>query len=174
MPKRLSDDVRSAIVATIKQGGLSTRQIGKLHDVSDATVRRIAKDENITDAWSRDNTEKATRASVADNRAVRAITSRRFLDRANWFLDQMDEPYTVFAFGGKDNDYNEHLLNRPPIPELRSLMTAAATAFDKHLVADRHDSGARTESAKSLIGSIAAGLNAAYEQLPDEPADDQS
>lgn len=170
MPPRLSDTKRAAILADIR-AGKPRNQIARDHKVSPSTVTGIANKGVGATAFDRSLTKNATEAAVADNRARRAETSRRFLDKANEFLDQMDQPYTVFAFGGKDNSYNEHTLDRPPIPELRNLMVASATAFDKHLLADRHDSGERVESAKSLIGAIAAGLNAAYDQL-DTPSDD--
>lgn len=157
MPPRLPDTTRDAILGEIRAGELSCRAIAKKHGVSAATVSSIGK--TVDGAFERTQTKNATAAVVADNAAVRAATSRRFLDKANWFMDLMDQPYTVFAFGGKDNVYREHTLQRPPIPELRNLMVSAATAFDKHLRADQYDAddehgiSAVDEWLRSIVGS---------------------
>jgi len=45
----------------------------------------------------------------------------------------------VYAFGGRDNDYNERLLDRPPTTDIRNLMTSFGIALDKHLKLDDHD-----------------------------------
>jgi transposase-like protein len=138
VPAPTPPDVREAVLRDIERGGSSTRQIGARHGVSDATVRKIAKEAGLT--FSREQTKNATEAKVADNKARRAEIARKFLDKADALLDQMDQPHVAFNFGGRDNTYNEKLMDRPPIADIRNLMTSAAIAFDKHLAADRHDS----------------------------------
>lgn len=140
MPPRIPDGKRAAILDDITAGNNSCRGIGRDHGVSDATVRKIAAEAGIVDAFSRAQTENATRAVVADNKARRAAMATRLLGEAEAFLDQMGQPYAVYAFGGRDNEYREHLRDRPPPAELRNLMVSAATAIDKHLVLDKHDS----------------------------------
>lgn len=158
MPARISDDRRAAILADI-QAGKPRNQIARDHNVSAGTVTNIANQGGVTDAFDRSATKRATEAAVADNRAVRAVVSRRFLDKASEILDQMDKPYTVHAFGGKDNTFNSETLDRPPAGELRNLMVTAATAFDKHLAADRHDAEGEQGMAavdqwlRSIVGS---------------------
>jgi hypothetical protein len=140
MPAPLAPGLRAAILEDLRRrDGRSARVIGKAHGVSDATVRRIANQEGIDDAWSRDKTKKATEAAVADARAIRAATSRRFLDETNLLLDQLHQPHTAFNFGGKDNTYEEHEFPEPPVDAKRTLITAAAIAYDKHLAQERHD-----------------------------------
>jgi hypothetical protein len=73
----------------------------------------------------------------------------------------MDRPYAVFAFAGRDGDYREHERDRPPPAELRNLMVSAATALDKHMALDRHDSADPGEVA-SLLGSLLGGLQAKH------------
>lgn len=138
MPKPIPAAKRAAVLRDIKAGG-PRNLIARAHGVSPGTVTGIAKAEGLTGAFDRSQTKSATEAAVADNKARRAATSRRFLDKCNDLMDRMDRPHLAFAFGGKDNTYNEHQLPEPPVDALRSLMTAAAVAFDKHLAADRHD-----------------------------------
>ncbi|MEU0236768.1 hypothetical protein ABZ234_03690 [Nocardiopsis sp. NPDC006198] len=128
----------------------------------------------MKDAFARADTEKATRARTTDMAALRAEISEKYLRKANELLDQMDEPHLVYSFGGKENTYNEHLLDRAPTGDLRNLMTASAVALDKHLkiLATETDSGAAT--AASMLSGIADALEKAAEVLDSEPPDETS
>jgi transposase-like protein len=136
---RISDTKRQAIAADIR-AGKPRNQIALEHGVSAGSVTNIAREFEISDAFDRSATKRATEAAVADLKAERAVTSRRFLVEANRQLDRLNEPYKVFGFGGRENSYNEHELPLPPAGETRNFMTAAAVAFDKHMAADKHDS----------------------------------
>jgi hypothetical protein len=137
VPPPLSDRKRRAILADIEAEADSCRGIAAKHGVSRTTVSDLAKKNGF--AFGRQQTKRATEAAVVDAKARRAEISRKFLEKADKLLDQMDRPHLVFNFGGKDNDYNERLLDAPPTADLRNLMTSAAIAFDKHMAADRHD-----------------------------------
>lgn len=158
MPKRLPDDKRAAILADIEGRQLARNAIARKHGVSVGTVSNIANEAGLTDAFDRAETEKATKALIADTKALRAEVSRRFLEKANQFLDQIDEPHLVFSFGGKDNTYNEHVLDRPPTVDLKNLMTSAGIAFDKHIVAERHDAEDGLAGARDALGSLGQAL----------------
>jgi transposase-like protein len=159
MGARLSDAKRAAILADIKDGTKSRNKIALEHDVSAGTVTNVAKEAGLTTAFDRSNVKKATAAAVADSKAVRAATSRRFLDKANELLDQMDQPHTAFAFGGRDNVYAEHEFAKPPVDALRTLMTTAAIAFDKHIAQDRHD----TDDGSADLANVDAWLDSLTE-----------
>ena len=137
MPKALAPELREAIIEDIR-AGKSRNQTARDHDVSAGTVTNIAK--TVSDhAFDRSATKSATEAAVADNAAWRAATSRRFLAKCNDVLDQMDRPFVAYSFGGRDNTYNEHPFDRPTVDAMRTMMTTAAVAFDKHLVQAKHD-----------------------------------
>lgn len=157
MPPRIPDDKRAAILTDTRAGTKSRAQIARDHDVSPQTVGNLAKAANITDAFSRLQTKNATEAAVVDSRARRAMIAARMLTKAVELLDQMDQPHIVFNIGGKDNIYTEHTMSRPPTADLRNLMVTAATAVDKHLALDRHDSTDPGEMA-SLLGTLFGGL----------------
>lgn len=135
---RISDTKRQAIAADIR-AGKARNQIALDHGVSAGSVTNIAREFELTDAFDRSATKNATEAAVADNKARRAEISRKFLEKADKLLDQMEQPHIVFNIGGKDNVYTEHLMDAPPTADIRNLMTSAAIAFDKHMAADRHD-----------------------------------
>lgn len=138
--------------------------------MSVGSVTNIARENDVTEAFDRSTTERATRAKVADQRAQRAVTSQRFLDEANALLDEVHRPHIVFNIGGRDNVYTEHLMAEPPTADKRNLIVSAATAFDKHLKADLHDSDAGAEGAKSVLGALGAALQVAAGELG-EPAE---
>lgn len=135
MPRPLPPKKRAAIIADIEAGQKSRNQIARDHGVSVSSVTKLAP----PGSFDRSKTKHATEAAVIDAKARRAEISRKFLEKADRLLDQMDEPHIVFNIGGKDNVYTEHLMDAPPTADIRNLMTSAAIAFDKHMAADRHD-----------------------------------
>lgn len=177
----LTEDERKAILDDIRTTGGSpdgsVRKIAARHDVSTATVRRIAADSDIDEPWSRDNTKNATRARVVDLASERAKLAERFAAESNAALDKLHAPYRVFAFGGMDNRFSDEYLDAPPASEFKAYMTAAGIAFDKHLAAVKHDEGTGgAEEAKSMLLGVADGLRTLYQasgmggEEPSEPA----
>lgn len=154
-------DKREQVLTDVRAGTKSQRQIARDNGVSTTAVRKIAASAGLND-WSRERTEKATRASLADQRAQRAVLSQRFLDEANWLLDQMHKPHLVYSFGGKENSYNDRELPQPPTTDLRNLMVSAATAYDKHLAQDRHDAGGDTGVVSGLLTVLFGDLQAKH------------
>lgn len=139
MPSRIPDATRQAILKDIEAGEKSRAQIARDHDVSPQTVKNIADENGIEQPFSREQTKNATDAAVADAAARRAKVSAMFLDKAIELLERMDKPTVVYKIGGGANVYTEHPVDKPPPEDLRNLMITAATAFDKHLAADKHD-----------------------------------
>jgi transposase-like protein len=158
MPSPIPPETRAAILRDIETGTKSRGQIARDHDVSTTTVSKVAKDAGIEQPFSREQTKNATEAAVADNRALRAQLSHRLLLKANDFLDQIDQPHIVFNFGGKDNTFEQRTLPKPPTGDIRNLIVSAATAIDKHIVIDRHDSGAGLDETVGLLDRIMTGL----------------
>jgi hypothetical protein len=154
---RIPDHKRQAIIADIR-AEKPRNQIARDHDVSVGSVTNIAKEAGLTGAFDRSATKDATAARVADMRAERAEISALLLKKARALIGDMDRPHLVFSFGGRDNVYNEHLLDRPPTGDLRNLMTSAAIAIDKHAVIERLDSATGAEEVGSLLGAFFDGL----------------
>jgi hypothetical protein len=167
VPRRpIPEDKRQAILADIR-AGKARNTIAREHRVGAGTVTKIAQDAGLQ--FDRSAVKRATEARIADQRAQRATTSQRFLDETNRLLDEVHEPHMVFNIGGRDNVYTEHLLDEPPTADKRNLIVAAATAFDKHLKADLHDSETGAAGARSVLGQLAGGLQMAAEIIDGTP-----
>jgi hypothetical protein len=77
-------------------------------------------------------------------------------------LDRIDDPYLVYAFGGKDNDYNEHRLDSAPVEVRRNIITTAGITFDK-LSRIVENSGAGADDAKSMLAQLGRALGIGQE-----------
>lgn len=133
--------IRADIEATAGTPDGSVRKIAARHDVSTATVRRVAKAAHLVDPWSRDSTEKASRARSVDLAAERLRLQERWARKANEALDRSEQACTVFSFGGQFNEYAEHTMELPPAADYRSFVTAAAVATDKMVALAKYDAG---------------------------------
>jgi hypothetical protein len=116
--------------------------------------------------FDRSASEVATAARVADARARRARLQLELLDDAERLRAQIFAPTTVFAFGGRDNVYNERQVVQPPVRDQRDLVHAVSTAVAASLRLAEHDADTGADDAKSMLGALAAGLRAAYEAMP--------
>lgn len=90
-------------------------------------------------SWDRSKTKAATQARVADNKALRSQIEAQALVEAQGFLADLHKPFLAFSFGGRDNDYNEHLLDRPPTGDVRNLMQSFNIAINQSLKIAVHD-----------------------------------
>jgi hypothetical protein len=131
-------DTEREQIRALHARGESLSAIAKNLGRSKSTIAHHCKLLHLS--FDRSATKEATEAKVADTKAKRAATSQRFLDKANEFMDKMEGSFLVFNFGGKENSYNEHLLDGPPTGDLRNLMESSAKAFGQHLAQERHDS----------------------------------
>lgn len=148
MPKPLPDHVRAAILDDIRAGG-TCRGIATKHSVSPSSVRKIAQEAGITDAFERAQTEKATAARQVDTKAARAVEAAETLAVAKHLRAQI-----LTAQSGRD---------------AQGWAVAYGIMIDKNLVLEKHDSDGGTEHARSVLGQLAEGFAAAYEALGDEP-----
>lgn len=174
MPRPIEPEKREAILADIRGGQLGRNEIARKHGVAGSTVGKVASDEGLLDAFDRAETENATRAKRADLAKERAEVSALLLRRAKEALLQFDQPHVVFNIGGKDNVYTEHLMDRPPTGDMRNLAIVAGVAIQRHIELDRHDSDDGASDAASLVKALAAGLNAAADQMASGSASDRS
>ena len=117
--------------------GLSLSECARRMGWAPSRVSTHAKTLALT--WDRSQTKAATEARVADNKAHRTALESTLLVKAEQLIAQIDQPHVVFNFGGKDNTYEEHLLNRPPTSDIRNLMQSAGIAIDRSLKLADHD-----------------------------------
>lgn len=154
-------DPKRALLRKLHAKELSVRAIAEELGVSRSTVSRWAKEEGL--AFDRARTAQAVAAHSIDLAAGRQRLAEKMLQRAEEALDELEKPYIVFSFGGRDNVYNEHELKRPPIEVKRNVLTMAGITFDKLTRIVEKDPD--VTGAVSVVQSLEAGILAAAEVL---------
>ena len=144
---------------------LSVRAIAEKLGVSRSTVSRWAKEEGL--AFDRTQTAQAVAAHSVDLAAARIRLAEKVAYRAEQLLDSLDGPYLVYNFGGKDNTYSEHTLEKPPVEVVRNAVTTAGIAFDKLSRIVERDPD--VSGAESAVRALQAGLDAAAAVLRTQP-----
>jgi hypothetical protein len=158
-------------VKALHAAGRNRNQIAKEIGRSGSTVSKIA--EQLGLSFNRDAVQAATEARVADAKARRAELMHALLDDAQKLRQQLFAPTTIHSFGGKDNTYASRDVNQPLFKDQRDIMQATNTAITASLRIDDHDANTGdTDAAKSMLGSLAAGLQAAYDQMQTQPDPD--
>lgn len=148
---------KRAHLRKLHSDGLSASAIARKIGVHASTVSRWAKAEGLS--FDRTKTAEATAAKSIDLAAGRTRLAEKMLARAEQALDDLDKPYTVYNFGGKDNTYAEHKLDKPPIEVKRNVITMAGITFDKlsRIVEKDPD----VSGVQSVVASLEAGILAA-------------
>lgn len=136
MAKPLTEAERQHII-DLCHAGQSRNDIARAVGRSPDSISRVAH--TIGHRFGQTNLARAHEARRAYGAEARAETARRFHERANELLEQMDGEYLVFSFGGRDNTYNEQRLSEPPVEAKRQLIQAAAQAMRTVLEVDKHD-----------------------------------
>jgi hypothetical protein len=161
VPKPLDPQKRAAILDDIKAGG-TCRGIARKHEVSDASVRKIAKDAGITDAFSRAQTENATRARTADMKAQRAQLAADLLADAQRLRERAWSPSQVVV-GTKDGA-DIVTLDLPPLRDTREAYTAIGIAIDKHGKLGEMDADHGVGEAKAMLTDLMGALGQAWRE----------
>lgn len=162
----LSDETRDA-VARLHGQGYGCNAIARELGISAGSVSKIARDRGLK--FDRAATDLATRARTIDLAYTRTLLLQKMSVAASDLLDEIDGPYLVYAFGGRDNDYNEHLLDTPPVEVRRTALIAAGATVDR--VAKYLDTrpDADLDEALSVLDRLEAELDAESED-PDDTA----
>jgi len=150
----LSDDVVARIRELAAQG-VSRDEIARRLEVGRATVSKYAP----AASFDRSATAAATEARLADLREARQRLALALLQDAAKLREQLWQKHMAFAFGGKDNVYNQHEIPEPTASDKRNLMQAAATAIDRSLRLIEYDSTESPDVARSMLGRLADALH---------------
>lgn len=164
-PRPITDEDRRR-VRDLHAAGEPRNAIAKALGRSGATVSKIAAELGLD--FDRTAVKAATEAKVADARARRAALMLDLLGDAQRLRTQLWQPHTYVDHGGRDFVRETWTQPEPTAADKLKLMQAAATAANTSLRLDEHDTSSGDEGAKSMIGALAAGLQAAYDQLEAE------
>ena len=154
-------DPKRALLRKLHGQEMSVRAIADELGVSRSTVSRWAKEEGL--AFDRARTAQAVAAHSIDLAAGRQRLAEKMLARAEQLLDSLDGKYLVYSFGGRDNTYSEHTLDKPPVEVIRNAVTTAGITFDKLTRIVERDPD--ISGAQSVVASLEAGILAAAEVL---------
>lgn len=135
--------------------GLSCNAIARELGVAPSTVSRWAKGEKLS--FDRSQVATANAAHRVDLAAGRIRLAEKMLAAAEAMIDRIDDPYLVFSFGGRDNTYEEHLLDDAPVEVRRNIITTAGITFDK-LTRIVENDGAGSDDAKSMLAQLGRAL----------------
>ena len=140
--------------------GLGCNAIARELKVAPSTVSKWAKDTGRK--FDRSQVAAANEAHRVDLAAGRIRLAEKMLAASESMLDRIDEPYLVYAFGGKENDYNEHELDTAPVEVRRNVITTAGITFDK-LTRIVENSGNGADDAKSMLAELGRALGIGQE-----------
>lgn len=160
----LTDTERQAIL-DMQAAGESRNAIARQLGRSPGVVSKVVADAGRTFARG-EQVAAATQAKQADNRARRAELESLLLTDAMELRKQLWEPALVYSFGGRDNTYEQHVLDRPDAQAQATILRAVGIAIDKSVrlaEVDKHDSGAA--EGKGILGQLGAALGMAYGEL---------
>lgn len=168
----ISDEQREQVLALHAEGH-ARNEIARRIGISAGSVTNICRAADR--AFDRSETKHATEARQIDLAAGRTRLAEKMLAASEDMLDRIDDPYLVFSFGGKENDYNEHTLTSAPVEVRRNVITTAGITFDKLTRIVEKDNGG-LDQAVGVLDQIADGFRAAAEKYrsesPDEPVGD--
>jgi predicted transcriptional regulator len=140
--------------------GLSCRAIAAKLGCVPSTVSRWAKGAGLS--FDRSQVAAANEAHRVDLAAGRIRLAEKMLAASESMLDRIDAPYLVYAFGGKDNEYNEHELVSAPVEVRRNVITTAGITFDK-LTRIVENTGGEADDAKSMLAQLGRALGIGQE-----------
>ena len=150
--------------------GLGRNAISREMGITNSVVSRTAEHLELT--FDRSKIRAAMEARKADLEERRSLIAERFQDIAEESLERVYQETTVFSFGGKDNDYNEHTFPQAPIAERQKLVTTAAIAVDKSLKLVPPEEASDLDQPKSMLGSLGEALTAFSRAQDDTDPDD--
>ncbi|QNA93249.1 MULTISPECIES: hypothetical protein [unclassified Microbacterium] len=153
----ISDDQKAQVLALHAQG-LARNEIARRVGISAGSVTNICRAADRD--FDRSETKRATEARQVDLAAGRIRLAKKMLAASEAMLDDIDGEYLVYNFGGKDNDYNEHLLAAAPVEVKRNIITTAGITFDKLTrIVEKSDTG--LEQAVGVLDTLAEGFRTA-------------
>jgi ParB-like chromosome segregation protein Spo0J len=135
-PQPINDDDREQ-VRRLHAEGLGRNDIARAIGRSPSTVSKIAAALGLT--FDRTATAVATEARKADARAMRAEIAIGLLEDVVRLRAQLFKSCTVFNFGGKENTFEQALIDEPTFADKRNILTAIGTAVDRAMKLDAYD-----------------------------------
>ncbi|MCM2420296.1 helix-turn-helix domain-containing protein [Streptomyces sp. RKAG293] len=158
-------DAERTRVRALHAAGRARNDIARELGRSGSTVSKIAREEGLSFARGPE-VVAATDARRLDLAARRQQLAEALHEDAERLRAQLWAPCTIGAFGGKDNEWAQVDLDRPPFADQRQILAATSIAVDKSLKLAPSEGGEGAEDVRSMLGTLG-------EVLADAFADDE-
>jgi hypothetical protein len=155
------DQVRQLHARGLGRNAIAT-ELGR----SAGTITTIAKQLGLS--FDRATTRAATEAKVADAKARRAALALNLLGDAERLREQLWQPHEYIDHGGKDFVRVTWTQPEPTPTDKLRLVQAATMAAEKSMRLEQHDNDGGADAARSMLGQLAAGLQAAYDAMTED------
>lgn len=132
----ITDAERQRVIDLIG-AGTARNEIARQVGISAGSVTNIAKAAGLS--FDRTASAVAVEARKVDLASLRAELAHTLLVKAKDLIADLDKPFLAFNFGGKDNTYEEHELQRPPTGDIRNLMQSAGIAMQRSMDLSKFD-----------------------------------
>jgi hypothetical protein len=170
MPRGVMSEEKWPELQRLHALGMGRNEISREMGIEASCISRTAAHLDLT--FDRSKILAAAEARAADIAERQSLIAERFMDVAEDSLERLYRETTVFSFGGKDNEYNDHTFPEAPIAERQKLVLAAAIAVDKVLKLVPPQEASGLDSAKSMLGSLGEALTRYSREQDDSEGDE--
>ncbi|TCB97570.1 helix-turn-helix domain-containing protein [Micromonospora zingiberis] len=159
-----------ALVRELHAQDLSRNEIARRIGRSGRTVSRIAAELELSFERG-EQVKAATEARKIDARAKRAALANALLDDAERMRQQLWQPADYVDHGGKEYVRVDWTTPEPTFADKLKITQSLGIMVDRAVKLDEYDADPGIDAAKSMLGALAKGLGAAYDQLNQTDAD---
>lgn len=139
--------------------GLSISKTAVAMSRSESAVKDHAKQLGLV--WNREAPMAATTALLQDTKARRARFREELMDDLERLKAQMFSPVTVYNFGGKDNTFEEAVIDQPPIADQLRLVQAMQVGVNTIDKLEQMDADQGVVDTVGLLDQIGDAIKAA-------------
>jgi len=150
---RIPDNIREAIADDLRNKRGGQRVIARRHGVAAGTVRNIADEQGIRDAFDRTAVQNAVTARNVDIQKRRAALAEALIDDAFKLRDRAWATHRYYERGVDGPVLVE--LELPPAGDVRNFYTAVAICVDK---VDRLTAASGREDAANSVDAFLRGM----------------
>ncbi|WP_405561905.1 helix-turn-helix domain-containing protein [Streptomyces sp. NBC_01180] len=170
MGRPITDKDRRA-VCRHHAAGMARNEIARKIGRSPSTVSKLAAEAGLT--FDRGpEVVAATEARRIDLAARRITLAEQLHQDAEKLREQLWQPCTVGAFGGKDNVWNDTRLEQPTFGDQRQILAAAGTAIEKSFKLAPPAGGEGAGEVVSMLGQLGEALTRAAADGDDDGSAD--
>ncbi|MFE7853739.1 helix-turn-helix domain-containing protein [Streptomyces sp. NPDC057403] len=156
-----------AAVKRLHKQGRTRNDIARAIKRSPSTVSKIAAELGLTFERGAE-VVAATEARRIDLAARRVALAESLHQDAEKLREQLWQPCTIGAFGGKDNVWSQTRLEQPTFADQRNILAATGTAIQQSLKLQPAEGGEGADQVRSMLGALGEALTQAAGDADDD------